>query len=476
MPRDGLASLRTVVRDEQAAHAAVAAPVHWLRVATVAAAALTLAVVLFGGTRWLALPRVLPALALAAVIAAAVWRARGRSHSATDTDAVAEAIEREQRLRRGSLRVAAEVAGTGPLGDHAAVLTARALSGTAVPRAPEALRTLADARRVHLRWCAAALVALVSTSVVWPDGLQAVLNPIGAWRGSLLPALTVDAPTVALRGSTPRIRVRATGRRALTLLITKTDGRVLRDELTVQGDTVSRALPILENDVDVAVTDGRASSTPLHIRVTDKPYLGDVIVRAAYPAYLGRADEDVALAGVLVLPRGTTLTLSAHASVPVRDVSLTSSAGERVPLDATGDAVRGVLRAERSGRWTWSATGTPALQELPAAFALDVRPDSAPQVQISTTSDTVLLAGATASVNVLAMDDHALATVTLTVRSGETVVARRDVLTERGPTFEGAIPLDLDALGLQSSDAVRRMRHRGDRSAAVARWCCVARG
>jgi hypothetical protein len=457
MPRDGLAALRTVVDDEQAAHAAIAAQVHWLRVATVAAGALTLGVALLGGTRWLALPRIIPALVLVAVIGAIVWRARRQRLGATDAQAVAEAIEREQRLRRGSLRVANEVAGTGPLGDHAAVLTARALSGTAVPRAPEAMRALADARQISLRWCAAATLAMVMSALVWPDGLQAVLNPVGAWRGSLLPALTVEAPTVALRGSTPRVRVRATGRRALTLLITKSDGRVLRDELTVQGDTVSRALPVLENDVDVAVTDGRARSVPMHIRVTDKPYLGDVIVRAAYPAYLGRADEDVALAGVLVLPRGTTLTLSAHASVPVRDVELTSTAGERVALDAAGDAVRGVLRAERSGRWTWRATGTPPLQELPAAFALDVRPDSAPQVQISTTSDTVLLAGATASVNVLAMDDHALASVTLTVRSGETVVARRDVLTERGPSFEGAIPLDLDALGLQSSDAVLRV-------------------
>ena len=460
IPQNAFGQLDTIVRDERIALLQLA---RVTRIATVALPLLAVSavgVVLLGGGRWLSLPRIAPFVLWIVAIGTAVWvwrRRRGDDSRVTTPDAVAEAIEHEQRMRRGSIRVAQEVANSGPLGAYAAAHASRALAGTSMPRAPLTHGALRAIRQTALLWAGGALAALLAAGFVWPDGAAALANPIAAWRGTLLPELVLEAPTIALRGSAPVVRLRGEGRRTLTLEMKKSDGKVIRDAITLQGDSALRTLPVLDSDVILTISDGRATSTPHRVRVTDKPYLGDVVARASYPTYLGREDEDVALAGVLVLPRGTVLTLRGRASVPLIGATLASDEGDKVVLDVHRDAVEGRLVAERSARWEWTAESETRLQELPPSFALDIRPDSAPQVQIASTSDTVLLSGATADVSVIAMDDHALSSVVLTVRSGDAVVARREILRTRAPSFEGTVPLDLDALGLKGDDGSLRV-------------------
>ena len=460
IPQAAFGQLESIVREERSALLRLA------RGARAASVVLPLCVVgavgiaLLGGGRWLALPRVTPFLVWAAALGAAIWAWRQRRDvdgRVTASNAVAEAIENEQRLRRGTIRVSAEVANSGALGAYAAQHATRALAGTSLPRAPQAQRALRTRMLRALAWATGGLLALVAAGMFWTDGAEALADPIATFNGTLLPELVLEAPTVALRGAAPVIRVRGPGRRSLTLAMKKSDGKIISDVLPLVGDSALRTLPVLDNDVTLTISDGRATSAPHRIHVTDKPYLGDVVVRASYPAYLGRSDEDVALAGVLVLPRGTVLTLRGRASVPLLSATLVSDEGTKVVLDVHRDAVDGQLVAERSARWEWLAEAETPLQELPPAFALDIRPDSAPQVQIASTSDTVLLAGATAQISVLAMDDHALASVMLTVRSGDAVVARREILTSRAPSFEGSVPLDLDALGLKGDDGSLRV-------------------
>ncbi len=460
IPTSAFGQLTAIVRDERSALLRLSRDTRIATVLVPLLAVSAIGVALLGGGRWLALPRVVPFVVWILAIGGAVWVWRTRRDTdarVTSADAVAEAIEHEQQLRRGAIRVASEVAESGPLGAHAALETSRALAGTQTPRAPQTYTTLRTARRRALLWAGGALAALIGAAALWSDGAEALANPIGAWRGTLLPELVLVAPTVALRGATPTIHVRGEGRDALTLEMRKSDGKVVTDRLTLAGDSAQHTLPVLDNDVTLTISDGRATSAPHRVHVTDKPYLGDVVVRASYPAYLGRVDEDVALAGVLVLPRGTVLTLRGRASVPLTSATLMSDEGGRVELEVHRDAVEGRLVAERSARWQWKADATTTLQELPPSFALDIRADSAPQVQIASTSDTLLLAGATASVSVLATDDHALASVMLTVRSGDVVVARKEVLPAHAPSFEGTVPLDLDALGLKGEDASLRV-------------------
>ena len=460
IPQSAFGQLESIVRDERRALLRLARDTRLATVALPVCMAAAVGIAVLGGGRWLALPRVTPFVIWLAAIGGAVWvwhRCRRDEGRVTTSDAVAEAIEHEQRMRRGAIRVAQEVANSGPLGAYAATHASRALSATTLPRAPQTYSTLRAVRQRALLWAAGALGALVAAGALWSDGAAALGNPVGAWRGTLLPALVLDAPALALRGSTPTIHVRGSGRSTLTLEIRKSDGKVVRDAILLRNDSSSRTLPVLDSDVTLTVSDGRATSAPHHIRVTDKPYLGDVVARASYPAYLGRSDEDVALAGVLVLPRGTVLSLRGRASVPLMSATLTSDEGGTVVLDVHRDAVEGRLVAERSARWEWMAEAETRLQELPPSFALDIRPDSAPQVQIASTSDTVLLAGATAEVSVIATDDHALSSILMTVRSGDTVVARREILPSRVPAFEGSVPLDLDALGLKGEDGSLRV-------------------
>ena len=460
IPQSAFGQLESIVRDERRALLRLARDTRLATVALPVCMAAAVGIAVLGGGRWLALPRVTPFVIWLAAIGGAVWvwrRCRRDEGRVTTSDAVAEAIEHEQRMRRGAIRVAQEVANSGPLGAYAATHASRALAATTLPRAPQTYSALRAVRQRALLWAAGALGALVAAGALWSDGAAALGNPVGAWRGTLLPALVLDAPALALRGSTPTIHVRGSGRSTLTLEIRKSDGKVVRDAILLRNDSSSRTLPVLDSDVTLTVSDGRATSAPHHIRVTDKPYLGDVVARASYPAYLGRSDEDVALAGVLVLPRGTVLSLRGRASVPLMSATLTSDEGGKVVLDVHRDAVEGRLVAERSARWEWMAEAETRLQELPPSFALDIRPDSAPQVQIASTSDTVLLAGATAEVSVIATDDHALSSILMTVRSGDTVVARREILPSRAPAFEGSVPLDLDALGLKGEDGSLRV-------------------
>ena len=460
LPQGVLGQLTAIVRDERDAFLKLARDTRIATTLVPLLATATVGIAVLGAGRWLVLPRITPFVMWAAAIGSAAWmwhRRRDAEGQVTAPDAVAEAIEHEQQLRRGAIRVAREVAESGPLGAHAAASTSRALAGTSLPRAPRTHAALRDLRQRALLWAGGALVMLLAAGALWSDGAEALVNPIGAWRGTLLPDLVLDAPVVALRGATPTVRVIGAGRATLTLAMHKADDTIVSIPLTLRGDSAAVTLPVLDADVVLTVSDGRASSAPHRIRVTDKPYLGDVVARASYPAYLGRVDEDVALAGVLVLPRGTMLSLRGHASVPLTSATLVSDEGGRIALQVRADAIEGKLVADRSARWQWTAEGATPLQELPPSFALDIRADSAPQVQISSTSDTLLLAGATATISVIASDDHTLSSVLLTVRSGNNVVARREVLVTRAPSFEGSVPLDLDALGLKGDDASLRV-------------------
>ncbi len=460
VPQNALGQLQAIVRDERSALLKLARDTRLATTIVPALGTAALGIILLGGGRWLALPRITPFLFWAGAIGAAAWmwhRRRDVEGRTTTPDAVAEAIEDEQQLRRGAIRVAAEVAESGPLGAHAAAHATRALAGTALPRAPRANASLAALRQRALLWAGGALVALIGAGLLWSDGAEALANPIGAWRGTLLPQLVLEAPVVVLRGAAPVVRVQGSGRTSLMLAMTKSDGKVVTETITLKNETGQRTLPVLDADVVLTISDGRATSAPHRIHVTDKPYLGDVVARATYPAYLGRVDEDVALAGVLVLPRGTVLSLRGRSSVPLNSAVLASDEGGRVTLEVRNDAVQGELVAETSARWEWKADAATPLQELPPSFALDIRADSAPQVQIASTSDTLLLAGATASISVIATDDHGLGSVMLTVRSGESVVARREMLGTKGPSFEGSVPLDLDALGLKGDDGSLRV-------------------
>jgi hypothetical protein len=437
-----------------------------LILACVVALIVALGAGLLGGSRWLALPRALPfvvwLVVLGGATAIALWT-KGRVRRDVTPSRVAHAIESEQRLRRGVLLGALELEGQGALAARAASTARRTLpaSGVLAPTLRhEGRRRAAMAAGAAL---AGALV-LASATPVFGDGLRAVLRPIDAWRGDLLARPAIDsAPSDLLRGSPVRLVIRAPGRQRIMLAVRQTGEAWRVDTLAVDAGTgVARwSLDALRGDLRLVASDGRASSDSVVIHAADRPFLGAVVLRVTYPSYLGRPAETLPVGEPLRLPRGTALSISGRASIPLASVSLASESGETVPMSATGHTFAGQFVAERSARLRWLASGsTGPVADLPAPLELEVLSDSAPRVEISApTGDTLIAAAERVGLGLTASDDHGIATVALRIAriTGGTDGAAmgQPVASSVGTSWVGAATVDITALQLQPGDAVR---------------------
>src|SRR5207253_3008014 len=118
------------------------------------------------------------------------------------------------------------------------------------------------------------------------------------------------------------------------------------------------------------------------VAVTERAFLGDVAVRAEFPAYLRRTAETVASGATVRVPRGTTLDIQGRASTALSDVSLvTTSASMHLPT--TGHTFAGRMVADASARWGWRALCTAGpVADVPAPLDVEVIPDSLPRVDI----------------------------------------------------------------------------------------------
>jgi hypothetical protein len=165
VPQTAVGQLTAIIHDERSSLLRLSAQTRVAGAALPVLAIAAVGVLLLGGGRWLALPRVLPFVIWGAAFAAAwlLWtRRRDSDASVTSADAVAGAIEHEQQLRRGALRVAQEAATSGPLGAHAALQASRALSNAVHPRAPKAYAALRADRTRAMQWAGGALAALIA--------------------------------------------------------------------------------------------------------------------------------------------------------------------------------------------------------------------------------------------------------------------------------------------------------------------------
>src|SRR5262245_44019179 len=157
-----------------------------------------------GSARWMTLPRPVPFLVwlliIAADIAVALWTARQLDRRATRSS-VAAAIEREQEMRAGALRGVIEVANSGALGRRAAAAVKEKLTPAGPRLAPRERRGV---RRGVLQAAAVAVVAVLAlgwTAPKFDDGMLAIIRPVHAWQGTLLPRIAFrNLPPEVLRG------------------------------------------------------------------------------------------------------------------------------------------------------------------------------------------------------------------------------------------------------------------------------------
>ena len=434
--------------------------------AVVAAALLTCGAMWLARGRWMALHPVLPfviwgvAGALALVIARRAHRRLGmRSSSA----AVARAIEDEQSLRRGALTGLLEVAPQGgPFVDKAANALGDSLRAVAARPAPRHRRRLRAAALLSVVALAQVLLLASTSFARRADGWRALLNPVDAWRGTLLPALEMRAlPRRLPRGTSLPVEIAAESRTTVTLHWRATGGAWRDTLLTVTEGRAALAIGPVDADLALVVDDGRSTSDTATVRVVDRPFVGDVTIRASYPAYLARAAERIAADAPLRIPAGTRLDIEGHSSEPLEEIALRDGA-LRVPLRAEGTSFGGRMTPLASGTFGWEARGLrQEIADLPSPLEIEVVADSVPRVEILAPTGEVLV-GTTdrVSLDLLAQDDHALAGVWLRRwvvdakgQAGEAQLAR---LSEaRDAEWVGGTTVDLAPLGLEPGMRVR---------------------
>jgi hypothetical protein len=423
---------------------------------------LAVGTVLLGSARWIELPRPLPLAAwliVGGLVIATLWWTFRALRRRASRDAVATVIEQERELRSGSLRGAIEVAGSGALGRLGAKQLGDRLSGGA-PLAPLMQRNARWRALAGVAGAVLALATLGAARVATPDGWLALAHPVRAWRGTLAPPLHVIAPPMVLRGERVSVRIAALDRRHVTLYQRATGTPWRSSEHAVVGDTAAQLLGPVDADLILVAGDGRTVSDTVIMRVTDRPFVGDVSVRAQFPAYLRRADETLPTGEPARIPRGTVLSISGHASTALSGVSLVRDA-DTVRLSVNEHSFSGRFVAQQSGRWAWTARGRTAdIADVPAPLELDVVPDSAPRIEIvSPATDTLVTGRGSIQLLVAALDDHGIAMVSLrSWRQPAEGRAQPTIDTRLGrpasTQWNGETTIDLGGRGLQPGDAL----------------------
>ena len=370
-----------------------------------------------GDARWISEPAA-PAIAwvivLLAIGAPLAWTIVHVRRAATPAK-VAHAIERERALRDGSLRGALEVEGQGAFGKRAAAALGSSLASHRGALAPLMLRGALVTGAGAAVCALLALVLLGGARRNAPDGWRAMRHPVGAWTGALVPPLSiVEPPREVMRGDSLRLRILAPSRRTIEFHTRATGAPWSARTLDVSDGAAAVTLGPLDADVALVATDGRTHTDTVVVRVTDRPFVGDVAIRAIYPSYLDRPAETVPAGETVRVPRGTTLVIRGRASAALDAVALVS-AHDTVKLAPDGHNFSGRLNASSGGRWMWMARGERGpVADVPAPLDVDVLPDSAPRVEIvDPAHDTVALAGNELALRAAASDDHGLATVTM---------------------------------------------------------------
>ena len=419
-------------------------------------AVLAVGAIVLGSARWLSLPRLVPFVLWAGAVGVVIGGARLitvlRRRMAT-LPGVAGEIERERKLRDGSLRGTIEVADSGALGRLGAEAMARRLGDMGrKPLAPSLRSRMLRWVGVGLMATAAGAAALVAGTAMAPDGWAALLHPLRAWNGKLLEGVQVDSlPESVLRGERISVTVRAPGRREVTLAYRRTGATWREMTMPVVDGVASTRLEPLDADLTLYATDGRALSDTSTVRVVERPFIGEVNVRAQFSGYLGRQTEIIPLGEPVRVPQGTRLTVEGTSSTELREVTLTRGAVTLI-LRPEGLRFSGPVPTT-TGRYEWAAIGrTGPITDVPPALEIEVVPDSAPTVEIlSPGGDTTVTAGDSLNVSVMATDDHGILHVAVRSWIVDGRGTRRDLPETRRTTnndgqWSGETPLRTNEL------------------------------
>lgn len=418
-----------------------------------------------GSARWMTMSPAVPFLiwvfVFSANVAVVVWTAR-RLERRTTRQNVAATIEREQAMRAGALRGVLEVADSGALGRRAAAALSERLKPAGPRLAPAEQRTMQRGAAQASIAAGVAIAGLLFAAPNFNDGLLAILRPVDAWRGTLLPKIAFkNLPPAVLRGESMRLQI-AAPRRGTVKLTQRIPGEAwVTQTVAVDRDGVaSLEVGPMRGDLTIVATDGRSASDTAVVRVTDRPFVGAVSMRATYPAYLGRPGEDLAVGEQARVPQGTVIDVSGRASTTLRDVRL-GNGGDTVSLKVNDHAFVGRFSPTKTGKYAWIATSMSGpIADVPLPLELEVVPDSAPHVElVSPAIDTIVAGDDKIPLRATASDDHGLSRVELVswkqgAPGGAQSATVQRLAEATTNVWDGATVLDLGPRGLKPGDAL----------------------
>jgi hypothetical protein len=293
------------------------------------------------------------------------------------------------------------------------------------------------------------------------NGWRALVHPVDAWRGTLLSKIDINgAPHRALRGAIVKFAVMADGRTEISLRRRTTGNAWVDVTLPVVHGVAQAELGPVDADLTIVASDGRATSDTLVVRIVDRPFLGDVAVRAIYPTYLHRAAEALPSDAPIRVPRGTALSLEGHSSESLAAVTL-SQGTDSIRLLPSERRFSGHFTPMATGSWTWSGRGaTASIADVPPPLVVEVVADSVPAAEIlAPASDSLIAASDKVELQLVASDDHGLSAVSLkmwkTTRDGAAATPVLQKLAGGGiPDWSGRVTMELAAWGLANGDAV----------------------
>ncbi|HEY8174563.1 MAG TPA: hypothetical protein VIF32_02630 [Gemmatimonadaceae bacterium] len=426
---------------------------------------------ILGESRWIALPRATPLLVwsvLAIANGAVISLATKRLSRELAQPSVAAAIEREQTLRAGALRGVIEVADSTALARRADRALVAKLSGRGSMLAPRLQRSSRTRALQALGVAAVTLALLLWAAPTLSDGLLAIRRPIAAWRGTLVPPLHFkDLPSALLRGESLRVKVEARGRRRLHLSARATGEGWRGASLAVDSASgvATTTLGPVRGDVLLVASDGRSATDTVIVRVTDRPFVGGVVLRAVYPAYLGRAPEGLPVGEPARVPQGTIIDVAGRASTALQRVYV-RGAKDSIAFKTNGHSFQGRLAPAHSVRLDWFAFGVKGpIADVPLPLEIEVIPDSIPRVElVSPATDTLVATTDHIPLQITATDDHGIASVELhtsrVVGSREAGSGKREAIVAQrisgaqGTVWNGTPTVDLAARDLKPGDAL----------------------
>ncbi|MFI5213651.1 MAG: hypothetical protein ACHQU8_03860 [Gemmatimonadales bacterium] len=330
----------------------------------------------------------------------------------------ASLVERERSLRRGAFvglvdLARSAAAGTSPelaRGAEARVAM-RLAEGEWAPTHSAML-----SRRVR-RSAAAAAAAIVLAGLSFAfagEAAATLVSPLSALRAAVHPRIRISLSKASVSPGddvTVTAQAEPDGHPVLYVRRTGESWRPVQLDADARGVATHVLADVRAATFVFAALDGRISDT-LQVHVIQPVVLGDFSVRARFPAYLERPDEDIDPAsGPLALPVGTNLEVRGAASAPLVSAAL-ASAADTVRLRVTQAGFDGELAVRSSATWRLLArdrAGAGIAEPLPV---LDIRavPDSAPVVTVPVPgADTTMPLDLRAQVVVDARDDHGLA-------------------------------------------------------------------